>query len=62
MATVDINPQTTTVTANRKLRKSGGSVVVSIPRELIQSLDWEIGDDLRLEADWSASEMKVNKS
>lgn len=58
---VDINPRTQTLTASRSLRPSGSSMVLTIPPEMIQSLDWEAGDDIELLADWGEGEITLSK-
>lgn len=56
---VDINPQTKTVTATRSLRASGSSTVLTIPPEVLQSLGWDEGEELRLVADWGDEEITL---
>lgn len=56
---VQINPQTETVRATRSLRKSGSSVILTIPPEVLQSLDLDSGDTLEIEGDWGDGEMRV---
>ena len=58
---VDINPRTQTLTASRSLRPSGSSMVLTIPPEMVQSLDWAAGDDIELLADWGEGEITLSK-
>lgn len=56
-----IDPESKTVSANRSLRESGSSVVITIPPELVSSLNWEAGDELYLTADWGKETVTVEK-
>ena len=56
---IEIDGENKTVEATRALRKSGGSNVVTIPPGMIDLLDFEIGDDVTLVADWSGDEIRL---
>lgn len=58
---VDINPATQTLMASRSLRESGSSMVLTIPPEMVQSLDWQPGDKIGLLADWGDGEITLSK-
>lgn len=36
---------------NRTIRQSGGSAAIAVPPELLNALDWKIGDQVELYAD-----------
>jgi len=59
MSALDINPNTSTITTRRKLRKSGSSTVVTLAPEMLQMLDWHRGDEVEIEADWDAGEITI---
>jgi len=54
---ININGENETVSATRALRKSGGSNVVTIPPGMLDMLDFELGDEVTLAADWSGDEI-----
>lgn len=56
---VNINPSTNTVEGTRSLRNSGSSVVLTIPPEVLQSLDLGPGDEMKITGDWSTRELTV---
>lgn len=56
---VDIDKEDKEVRARRKLRKSGGSTVVTIPPEMLDLLDFELGDNVELEAEIFGDEMRL---
>jgi len=56
---VEIDGERQEVRATRALRQSGGSTVVTIPPEMVDLLDLELGDDLELEAEWSGDEIRL---
>jgi len=58
---VDVDPDEEVMRATRKLRKSGGSIVVSIPPTMLQSVEFEEDDELLLEADWKGDEIRLRK-
>ena len=58
---VNINPSNQTVRATRNLRKSGDSTVLTIPPEVLQSLDLEPTDTLEIEGDWGEGEIRLRK-
>lgn len=58
---VDINPSTHTVTATRSIRKSGSSFVLTIPPEIMQSLDLDEGEKMRLEGNWETGDITVEQ-
>jgi len=47
------------VRAKRALRRSGGSTVVTIPPEMVDLLDIELGDDVELEAEMFGDEIRL---
>lgn len=58
---VNINPRQQTVTATRSLRRSGSSVVLTIPPEILQSLDLDSGDEMRLTGNWDTGEITAER-
>ncbi len=36
---------------NRKIRQSGGSAAIAVPPELLNALNWKIGDEIVVYAD-----------
>lgn len=56
---VNIDPTSEQVSATRSLRKSGSSVVLTFPPELIQALDLSIGDEMKMTGDWGEKEIRV---
>lgn len=58
---VTINPAAETVTATRSLRNSGSSVVLTIPPEVLQSLDLDSGDEMEITGDWGSGEITAKK-
>lgn len=58
---VDVDPDEGVMRATRKLRISGGSTVISFPPEMLQSVGFEEGDELLLEADWGGDEIRLRR-
>jgi len=58
---VDIDPDEGVMRASRALRKSGGSTVVSLPPEMLQSVGFGEGDELLIEADWGGDEIRLQR-
>jgi antitoxin component of MazEF toxin-antitoxin module len=58
---VDVDPDENVMRASRKLRQSGGSLVVSLPPEMLQSVGFEEGDELVLEAEWAGDTICLRK-
>lgn len=58
---VNINPQTATISGSRSLRRSGSSMVLTMPPEMVQSLGWEPGADIEMVADWDSEEITLRK-
>lgn len=56
---VDINFDEDTAVANRPLRKSGGSIVLTIPPDMLRALEWDRGDDVQIFADWERGEIRL---
>jgi len=56
---VDIDSENKEVRAARKLRRSGGSTVITVPPEMVDLVDLEHGDQLELEAEWSGDEIRL---
>lgn len=50
------------VTAERKLRKSGNSTVLSMPPEVLQEIRLEAGDDVELVADRDEGTITIRKA
>jgi antitoxin component of MazEF toxin-antitoxin module len=59
---VDLNPANQTVTANRTLRQSGSSVVLTFPPQVLQSLELAAGDEVEIEGDWSTGEITITSA
>jgi len=57
---IDINTTQQTITARRSLRASGSSTVLTVPPEILQSLDWQQGDTVEIQADWDAGEVTLS--
>lgn len=58
---VEVDYENGTVTAIRTLRKSGGSVVLTIPPEVVDIINAEIGDDFTLFAEHGSEEITIKK-
>lgn len=58
---VEIDRENQTIHATRDLRASGGSTVVSIPDEILQSVGFEQGDELEIEADMFGDEIRLRQ-
>lgn len=56
---VEIDGENQEVRAKRALRQSGGSTVVTIPPEMVDLLDIELGDDVELEAKMFGDEIRL---
>lgn len=56
---VDVDPDEGVVRATRTVRKSGGSLVVSFPREVLQVAGLDEGDDVLLEAEWDGDAIHI---
>lgn len=59
---VQFHPDDNIVAGVRTLRDSGGSTVLTIPPEILDVLEWDDGDDLRLEADYEDGNITVELS
>jgi len=57
---VDIDREEGKMRATRTLRQSGGSIVLTMPRELLDNVGFEDGDELVLEADMLGDELTVS--
>lgn len=58
---VEIDRESQTIRATRDLRASGGSTVLSIPDEVLQSVGFEEGDQIGIEADMFGDEIRLRK-
>jgi antitoxin component of MazEF toxin-antitoxin module len=58
---IDIDPDTNTVRAERSLRSSGSSTVISFPPQILQALNLEVNDDVEIVADWEKDEIRIKK-
>jgi len=56
---VDIDRDEGKMRATRTLRASGGSIVLTMPRELLDNVGFDEGDELVLEADMLGDEIKL---
>lgn len=56
-----IKPEDTEITAQRTLRQSGTSTVITVPPELKQSLGWDHSDEVELTANWDTGELVITK-
>lgn len=54
---VDVDPEEGVLRATRKLRSSGGSIVVSIPPQMLQAVSFEEDDDILLRCEWDGDEI-----
>lgn len=59
---IDLNPRTQTVRTTRTLRRSGSSHVLTIPPQVIQSLDLVEGDEIEIVGDWGEGEIRLTKA
>jgi len=57
--TVEIDPATKTARAERTLRSSGNSVVLTIPPQILQQADVSCGDVVELVAELGAGEITI---
>jgi antitoxin component of MazEF toxin-antitoxin module len=60
-SSVSIDPERSTVSAERRIRQSGNSNVLTIPRQMLESVGFERGDDIELEADMDSKEIVLRK-
>ncbi|GAA1280275.1 hypothetical protein GCM10009646_79140 [Streptomyces aureus] len=58
---VEIDRESQTIRATRSLRESGSSSVVTIPNEVIQSVGFEHGDNIAIEADMFGDEIRLRR-
>lgn len=56
---VEVDKDEKVIRAIRPLRESGGSNVVTIPPEMIDLADFEVGDDVELQAEMFGDEIRV---
>jgi len=56
-----IKPEDTEITAQRTIRQSGTSTVITVPPELKQSLGWDHSDEVELTANWDTGELVITK-
>lgn len=61
MSVVDIKPADSTISAERNLRNSGGSVVISFPPEILDAMDWDATDTMNVVANWDNNEVTISK-
>jgi len=57
----DIDPDSNTVQADRHLRSSGSSTILSIPPQILNTLDWEADDPVKLVANWEEETLTIQK-
>lgn len=58
---VEIDRENNTVVATRKLRESGNSVVLTLPRGVVQGAGLVVGDEVELSADMISGEITLRK-
>lgn len=58
---VEIDRENQKIRAARDLRSSGGSTVLSIPDEILQSVGFHEGDEMRIEAEMFGDEIRIRK-
>lgn len=56
---VSVDPETGTLTAIRKLRESGNSIVLTIPPQLLEGAGLEAGDSVKLIADMNEDTITI---
>ncbi|AXR78972.1 AbrB/MazE/SpoVT family DNA-binding domain-containing protein [Natrarchaeobaculum sulfurireducens] len=59
---VDVDPNENKTRAERSIRKSGNSFVVSIPPEILQSAGMSEGDRATLEADIGGETIQIHRN
>lgn len=59
---VEIDRENQEIRATRDLRSSGGSTVLTIPDEILQSVGFEEGDQIEIQADMFGDEIRLRKS
>lgn len=59
---VEIDRENQKIRATRSLRSSGGSTVLTIPDEVLQSVGFEEGDQIEIEAEMFGEEISLRKS
>lgn len=58
---VDIDREDEVMRATRTVRRSGGSMVVTVPREMLENVGWEEGDDVILEAEMLGDQICIKE-
>ncbi|WBE14038.1 MazE superfamily protein [Saline Natrinema sp. J7-1 virus 1] len=59
---LDIDPNESTVKAQRAIRSSGNSNILSIPPQMMQLMDWEEDDELEMVGNWEEGEITLRKA
>ena len=59
---VDLDFENEIAVGRRKLRKSGSSIVLTIPRGILDAVDFEVDDQIELEADFQGDEIRLRKA
>ena len=59
---VRVDAETNTVWSNRTLRESGGSVVVTLPRQVVEAAQLDIGEQVTIAAHLSDGEIRISKA
>jgi antitoxin component of MazEF toxin-antitoxin module len=58
---VSIDPETGTVTGIRKLRESGNSVVLTIPKQVLETAGMEAGETVTITANMSGDTITIEQ-
>ena len=59
---VQIDHDEQSIRAHRTLRSSGGSTVLTIPGEVLESVGFEPGDEIEIEAEMFGDEIRLRKA
>lgn len=58
---VDVDPETNTIRGERKLRESGNSVVLTIPREILSAVGFTPDDRVEISAEMGGDEIVIRE-
>jgi antitoxin component of MazEF toxin-antitoxin module len=59
---VSVDPEEGVVKGTRKLRKSGDSIVVTLPAQVVETAEFEIGEMLTVAASFEGDEIAVTSA
>ncbi|QHS17959.1 hypothetical protein GWK26_12810 [haloarchaeon 3A1-DGR] len=58
---VEVNPEENEARCQRELRKSGNSIVVSLPPQLLEQAGFELGDEVLVAAGFEGGEISIRQ-